>query len=125
MLCAARLDQAIALLQRRGRVTCRARKRQCTMPTLRACFLLCALLTLLLAPSSPPLHAQPLVLLHGHPFNRTMWRPQTEHFRRAGRIGPLALEAPAAVARRWAAVFHRDAQQHCQANADPPQRQTN
>lgn len=27
----------------------------------------------------------PLVLVHGHPFNRSMWRPQTEHFSRAGR----------------------------------------
>ncbi|MEU9126041.1 alpha/beta hydrolase [Streptomyces sp. NPDC048506] len=25
-----------------------------------------------------------LVLIHGHPFDRTMWRPQTEHFSRAG-----------------------------------------
>ncbi|MGW7489858.1 alpha/beta fold hydrolase [Streptomyces sp. NPDC054786] len=28
---------------------------------------------------------EPLVLIHGHPFNRSMWRPQTEHFSRAGR----------------------------------------
>ncbi|MER0483789.1 alpha/beta fold hydrolase [Streptomyces sp. Edi2] len=28
---------------------------------------------------------EPLVLVHGHPFNRSMWRPQTEHFSRAGR----------------------------------------
>ncbi|WP_028921039.1 alpha/beta fold hydrolase [Pseudonocardia acaciae] len=27
----------------------------------------------------------PLVLIHGHPFNRSMWRPQVEHFARAGR----------------------------------------
>ncbi|MGW7023862.1 alpha/beta fold hydrolase [Streptomyces decoyicus] len=27
---------------------------------------------------------EPLVLVHGHPFNRSMWRPQTEHFSRAG-----------------------------------------
>ncbi|MGW9171688.1 alpha/beta fold hydrolase [Streptomyces decoyicus] len=27
---------------------------------------------------------EPLVLIHGHPFNRSMWRPQTEHFSRAG-----------------------------------------
>lgn len=27
----------------------------------------------------------PLVLVHGHPFNRSMWRPQTEHFSGAGR----------------------------------------
>ncbi|OMI33162.1 alpha/beta fold hydrolase [Streptomyces sparsogenes] len=26
----------------------------------------------------------PLVLVHGHPFDRTMWRPQVEHFSRAG-----------------------------------------
>ncbi|MFE1174154.1 alpha/beta fold hydrolase [Streptomyces sp. NPDC058773] len=26
----------------------------------------------------------PLVLVHGHPFDRSMWRPQTEHFSRAG-----------------------------------------
>ncbi|ARH93961.1 alpha/beta hydrolase [Streptomyces sp. MOE7] len=26
-----------------------------------------------------------LVLVHGHPFNRSMWRPQIEHFARAGR----------------------------------------
>ncbi|MFI6100100.1 alpha/beta fold hydrolase [Lentzea sp. NPDC051213] len=25
-----------------------------------------------------------LVLVHGHPFDRTMWRPQTEHFSAAG-----------------------------------------
>ncbi|SEQ47190.1 alpha/beta fold hydrolase [Lentzea albida] len=25
-----------------------------------------------------------LVLVHGHPFDRTMWRPQVEHFSRAG-----------------------------------------
>lgn len=28
---------------------------------------------------------EPLVLVHGHPFNRSMWRPQTEYFSRAGR----------------------------------------
>src|SRR5712692_7789084 len=71
MLCEARLDQAIALLQRRGRVTSRARKRQCTMPTLHACLLLCALLTLLLAQSSQPLQAQPLVLLHATVIDAT------------------------------------------------------
>ncbi len=27
----------------------------------------------------------PLVLVHGHPFNRSMWAPQREHFSRAGR----------------------------------------
>ncbi|MFJ9467338.1 alpha/beta fold hydrolase [Streptomyces caniferus] len=27
---------------------------------------------------------EPLMLVHGHPFNRSMWRPQTEHFGRAG-----------------------------------------
>ncbi|SED84533.1 Pimeloyl-ACP methyl ester carboxylesterase [Streptomyces sp. 2112.3] len=27
---------------------------------------------------------EPLVLVHGHPFNRSMWRPQTEYFSRAG-----------------------------------------
>ncbi|MFJ9418999.1 alpha/beta fold hydrolase [Streptomyces sp. NPDC101227] len=27
---------------------------------------------------------EPLVLIHGHPFNRSMWRPQIDHFRRAG-----------------------------------------
>ncbi|MEW1671633.1 alpha/beta fold hydrolase [Streptomyces noursei] len=27
---------------------------------------------------------EPLVLLHGHPFDRSMWRPQTAHFSRAG-----------------------------------------
>ncbi|WP_414504235.1 alpha/beta fold hydrolase [Streptomyces sp. NEAU-L66] len=27
---------------------------------------------------------EPLVLVHGHPFDRSMWRPQTEHFSRAG-----------------------------------------
>ncbi|MGW1378155.1 alpha/beta fold hydrolase [Streptomyces sp. NPDC002446] len=27
---------------------------------------------------------EPLVLLHGHPFDRSMWRPQIEHFSRAG-----------------------------------------
>jgi pimeloyl-ACP methyl ester carboxylesterase len=26
----------------------------------------------------------PLVLVHGHPFNRSMWRPQLEHFGRSG-----------------------------------------
>ncbi len=26
----------------------------------------------------------PVVLVHGHPFNRTMWRPQVEHFSREG-----------------------------------------
>ncbi len=26
----------------------------------------------------------PLVLIHGHPFNRSMWRPQVAHFTRAG-----------------------------------------
>jgi len=26
----------------------------------------------------------PLVLIHGHPFDRSMWRPQVEHFRAAG-----------------------------------------
>ena len=25
-----------------------------------------------------------LVLVHGHPFDRTMWRPQVEHFSTAG-----------------------------------------
>jgi pimeloyl-ACP methyl ester carboxylesterase len=27
---------------------------------------------------------QPLLLVHGHPFDRTMWRPQLEHFSRLG-----------------------------------------
>ncbi|GGU80002.1 alpha/beta hydrolase [Streptomyces albospinus] len=27
---------------------------------------------------------EPLVLIHGHPFNRSMWRPQIDHFSRAG-----------------------------------------
>ncbi|MEU5211469.1 alpha/beta hydrolase [Streptomyces sp. NPDC020742] len=27
---------------------------------------------------------EPLVLVHGHPFDRSMWRPQAEHFGRAG-----------------------------------------
>lgn len=27
---------------------------------------------------------EPLMLVHGHPFNRSMWRPQAEHFSRAG-----------------------------------------
>ena len=28
---------------------------------------------------------EPLVLVHGHPFDRSMWRPQVEHFsQRAG-----------------------------------------
>lgn len=27
---------------------------------------------------------EPLVLVHGHPFDRSMWRPQIEHFSRAG-----------------------------------------
>ena len=27
----------------------------------------------------------PLVLVHGHPFDRSMWRPQVEHFARSGR----------------------------------------
>ncbi|MGW9593949.1 alpha/beta fold hydrolase [Streptomyces chartreusis] len=26
----------------------------------------------------------PVVLVHGHPFDRTMWRPQVEHFSQAG-----------------------------------------
>ncbi|GAA2351399.1 alpha/beta fold hydrolase [Streptomyces carpaticus] len=26
----------------------------------------------------------PLLLVHGHPFNRTLWQPQTEHFAAAG-----------------------------------------
>ncbi|KAA9154194.1 alpha/beta fold hydrolase [Amycolatopsis acidicola] len=29
---------------------------------------------------------EPLVLVHGHPFDRTMWRPQIEHFSRAHRV---------------------------------------
>jgi 3-oxoadipate enol-lactonase len=29
---------------------------------------------------------QPLVLIHGHPFDRTMWRPQLEHFSRTHRV---------------------------------------
>ncbi|MFE0381735.1 alpha/beta fold hydrolase [Streptomyces inhibens] len=28
---------------------------------------------------------EPLVLVHGHPFDRSMWRPQIEHFSRSGR----------------------------------------
>lgn len=28
---------------------------------------------------------EPLILVHGHPFDRSMWRPQVEHFSRAGR----------------------------------------
>ena len=27
---------------------------------------------------------EPLVLVHGHPFDRSMWRPQVEHFSRRG-----------------------------------------
>lgn len=27
---------------------------------------------------------EPLVLVHGHPFDRSMWRPQLEHFGRRG-----------------------------------------
>ncbi|MGH3005895.1 MAG: alpha/beta fold hydrolase [Gaiellaceae bacterium] len=27
---------------------------------------------------------EPLVLIHGHPFDRSMWRPQIEHFSRSG-----------------------------------------
>jgi pimeloyl-ACP methyl ester carboxylesterase len=27
---------------------------------------------------------EPLVLVHGHPFDRSMWRPQIEHFSRSG-----------------------------------------
>ncbi len=27
---------------------------------------------------------RPLVLIHGHPFNRSMWQPQAEHFSRSG-----------------------------------------
>jgi pimeloyl-ACP methyl ester carboxylesterase len=27
---------------------------------------------------------EPLVLVHGHPFDRSMWRPQIEHFDRSG-----------------------------------------
>ncbi|HEX5534462.1 MAG TPA: alpha/beta fold hydrolase [Actinomycetales bacterium] len=27
---------------------------------------------------------EPLVLIHGHPFDRSMWRPQVEHFSRSG-----------------------------------------
>ncbi|MER6612121.1 alpha/beta fold hydrolase [Streptomyces xantholiticus] len=27
---------------------------------------------------------EPLVLIHGHPFDRSMWQPQIEHFSRAG-----------------------------------------
>ncbi|PJJ05431.1 pimeloyl-ACP methyl ester carboxylesterase [Streptomyces sp. 2333.5] len=27
---------------------------------------------------------EPLLLVHGHPFNRSMWRPQIEHLSRAG-----------------------------------------
>jgi pimeloyl-ACP methyl ester carboxylesterase len=30
-------------------------------------------------------HGDPLVLVHGHPFDRTMWRPQAERYSRAGR----------------------------------------
>lgn len=29
--------------------------------------------------------SEPLVLIHGHPFDRSMWRPQIAHFSRAGR----------------------------------------
>ncbi len=29
-------------------------------------------------------HGEPLVLVHGHPFDRTMWRPQAERYSRAG-----------------------------------------
>ena len=29
-------------------------------------------------------HGDPLVLVHGHPFDRTMWRPQAERYGRAG-----------------------------------------
>jgi pimeloyl-ACP methyl ester carboxylesterase len=29
---------------------------------------------------------QPVVLIHGHPFDRTMWRPQLEHFSRTHRV---------------------------------------
>lgn len=29
-------------------------------------------------------HGSPLVLVHGHPFNRSMWRPQADHFSRRG-----------------------------------------
>ncbi|KPC60485.1 alpha/beta fold hydrolase [Streptomyces chattanoogensis] len=29
-------------------------------------------------------NGEALVLIHGHPFNRSMWRPQIDHFRRAG-----------------------------------------
>lgn len=27
---------------------------------------------------------EPLILVHGHPFDRSMWRPQVEHFSRSG-----------------------------------------
>lgn len=30
-------------------------------------------------------HGDALVLVHGHPFDRTMWRPQAERYSRAGR----------------------------------------
>ncbi len=29
-------------------------------------------------------NGEPLVLIHGHPFNRSMWQPQVEHFSGAG-----------------------------------------
>jgi Amidohydrolase family len=71
MPCEALLDQAMSLLQRRGRVTYRARKRPCTMPTIRAFLLLFALLALLLAQPSQPLQAKPLVFLHATVIDAT------------------------------------------------------
>src|SRR5262252_7880029 len=68
---AALLDHALALLQRRGHWTSRARTRQDTMPTRHACLLLCALLALLLDQSSQSLQAQPLVLLHATVIDAT------------------------------------------------------
>jgi len=37
-------------------------------------------------PSAPAINAAPLVFIHGHPFNRTMWAEQAAHFKHDYRL---------------------------------------